>query len=105
LWIPAASGRLHPPVISMLGGNTRKGYATSVKRQSRQRLCSEFRHLRAKSRRKRRLRSEPRLRVQSAMIFACGKNPCTAHMRRPAVRGPDRCLQLFCRNKAQQESW
>ena len=62
-------------------------------------------HLRVKSRRKRRLRSEPRLRVQSAMIFACGKNPCTAHMRRPAVRGPDRCLQLFCRNKAQQESW
>ena len=27
----------------MLGGNTRKGYATSVGRQSRQRLCSESR--------------------------------------------------------------
>ena len=27
----------------MLGGSTRKGYATSVGRQSRQRLCSEFR--------------------------------------------------------------
>ena len=27
----------------MPGGSTRKGYATSVRRQSRQRLCSEFR--------------------------------------------------------------
>jgi len=27
----------------MLGGSTRKGYATSVRRQSRQRLCGEFR--------------------------------------------------------------
>ena len=33
-----------PPFgISMLGGSTRKGYATSVRRQSRQRLCGEFR--------------------------------------------------------------
>ena len=36
-------GRLHPSVIEMLGGSTRKGYATSVRRQSRQRLCGEFR--------------------------------------------------------------
>ena len=33
-----------PPFgISMRGGSTRKGYATSVRRQSRQRLCGEFR--------------------------------------------------------------
>ena len=33
-----------PPFgIAMLGGSTRKGYATSVRRQSRQRLCGEFR--------------------------------------------------------------
>ena len=34
---------LHPSVIQMSGGSTRKGYATSVRRQSRQRLCGEFR--------------------------------------------------------------
>ena len=42
-WAPAAGGDLHPSVIQMLGGSTRKGYATSVRRQSRQRLCGEFR--------------------------------------------------------------
>ena len=42
-WVPRAVGPLHPSVIQMLGGSTRKGYATSVRRQSRQRLCGEFR--------------------------------------------------------------
>ena len=42
-WVPAAGGGLHPFGFQMLGGSTRKGYATSVRRQSRQRLCSEFR--------------------------------------------------------------
>ena len=42
-WVPPPRERLHPSVIQMLGGSTRKGYATSVRRQSRQRLCGEFR--------------------------------------------------------------
>ena len=40
----SAVQRAAPPFgIAMLGGSTRKGYATSVRRQSRQRLCGEFR--------------------------------------------------------------
>ena len=40
----SAVQRAPPPFgIAMLGGSTRKGYATSVRRQSRQRLCGEFR--------------------------------------------------------------
>jgi hypothetical protein len=42
-WVPPPKGRLHPPVIEMLGRSTRKGHAASVRRQSRQRLRSEFR--------------------------------------------------------------
>ena len=33
----------YPWAFAMLGGSTRKGCATSVRRQSRRRLCSEFR--------------------------------------------------------------
>ena len=75
-WVPAARGRLHPPVIQMLGASELPISALSAAAT-------------------RRLRSETRLRAQSAKIFACGKNACTAQTRRPAVRGPKRCPQLF----------
>ena len=40
----SAVQRAAPPFgIAMLGGSTRKGYATSVRRQGRQRLCGELR--------------------------------------------------------------
>ena len=64
-----------PGEFQMLGGSTRKGYAASVRRQSRQRLRSEFRLRRG---------------------FACGKTLVGCKSAAPLCGGPVSECRMIC---------